>query len=200
MAIAYPLALPTVTGIASVDFTATNVGAQDRSPFTMAGGVQVYDGQLLKASLRIPPTRNREIAETWIAFLLSLRGIKGTFLLGDPNRPTLLGNAISCSVTGAVAASTVSATVPPGQTLFAGDYIQLGGGAGARLHKVLVDYVGTGAPTDLEIWPALRVAVTDQAAVLSDCVGVFRLDSINTSWSINSASAYGISFDAVEVV
>ena len=30
--------------------------------------------------------------------------------------------------------------------------------------------------------------------------GLFRLSSPMTSWSINNASTYGISFDAVEVI
>jgi hypothetical protein len=82
-------------------------------------------------------------------------------------------------------------------TLLAGDYIQLGSGSTAKLHQVLLDQDGNG---NLEIWPALRSNYTSATVTFNAPKGVFRLSNNVTSWSINNASTYGISFEAVEAV
>jgi hypothetical protein len=81
--------------------------------------------------------------------------------------------------------------------LLAGDYIQLGSGATATLYKVLEDKSGNGT---IEIWPALRSSVTGATVILTNTVGRFRLSSTQQSFSIDSASIYGISFDCVEAL
>lgn len=199
MAISYPVALPTHTGIAQIELRAVNAVAYSSSPFTFAGQAHAYPGQMWQAEVSLPPMHAAD-AEQWLGFLLSLRGQFGTFLLGDPLRTSLRGTATSCAVTGSAGDNTVSAVVPSGQTLLAGDYIQLGSGAGATLHKVLVDYTGTGSAADLEIWPALRVARSSATATLSNTKGVFRLSSNEQAWSINEASVYGITFAAREAI
>ena len=83
MAITYPLSLPTVTGIRAVDFRAVNAVAYSASPFTFSGQAHAYPGQMWTADITLPPMK-RSSAEEWNAFLLSLRGQSGTFLLGDP--------------------------------------------------------------------------------------------------------------------
>jgi len=88
------------------------------------------------------------------------------------------------------------------QVTKAGDYIQLGSGSTTTLHKVLadVDSDGTGQAT-FDIWPNVRRTVAnDEAVVVSNTKGHFRLSSSLSSWSINNSSVYGISFDAVEVI
>ena len=199
MAISYPLALPTVTRVRSIDLTAINAVAYSQSPFTFAGQAHAYQGQMWQADVSLPPMR-RTAAEQWIAFLLSLRGQYGTFLLGDPTCSNIRGTATSCSITGSSGANTVSATVPSGETLLAGDYIQLGGAGTATLHKVLVNYTGTGAAADLEIWPAIRTTHTASSATLSNAKGNFRLSSNQQNWSINEAAIYGITFGAMEAI
>ena len=86
--------------------------------------------------------------------------------------------------------------------LKAGDYIQLGSGATATLHKVLEDVAidGSGGAT-LNLWPGIRTAPSDNATVtVSAAKGVFRLAANETSWDINNASLYGITFGAVEAI
>ena len=200
MAIAYPISIPTGIGIAEIELRAINAVALSRSPFTFDSQAHAYPGQMWQADITIPQTNNIEVAEEWVAFLLSLRGQFGTFLLGDPLRTTLRGTATSCSVTGSSGDSTVSATVPNGQTLLRGDYIQLGSGATSTLHKVLVDYTGTGSASNLEIWPALRTDRSSATATLSNTKGVFRLSSNEQAWSINESNAYGITFGAMEAI
>lgn len=199
MAISYPLALPTVTRVRSIDLTAINAVAYSQSPFTFAGQAHAYQGQMWQADVSLPPMR-RTAAEQWIAFLLSLRGQYGTFLLGDPTCSSIRGTATSCSITGASGDNTVSATVPSGETLLAGDYIQLGSAGTATLHKVLVDYTGTGTAANLEIWPAIRTTHTASSTTLSNAKGNFRLSSNQQNWSINEAAIYGITFGAMEAI
>jgi hypothetical protein len=199
MALVYPLSLPTVTRVRSIDLTAINAVAYSQSPFTFAGQAHAYQGQMWQADVSLPAMR-RTAAEQWIAFLLSLRGQYGTFLLGDPTCSSIRGTATSCSITGSSGANTVSATVPSGETLLAGDYIQLGSAGTATLHKVLVNYTGTGAAADLEIWPAIRTTHTASSATLSNAKGNFRLSSNQQNWSINEAAIYGITFGAMEAI
>ena len=199
MAISYPLALPTHTGIAQIELRAVNAVAYSQSPFTFAGQAHAYQGQMWQADVSLPPM-HAEDAERWLGFLLSLRGRFGTFLLGDPLRTSLRGTATAATITGSAGDNTVSATVTAGQTLLVGDYIQLGSGSNATLHKVLVDYTGTGSATNLEIWPGLRTDRSAVSATLSNAKGVFRLTSNEQAWSINEASIYGITFGAMEAI
>ena len=199
MAISYPVALPTHTGIAQIELRAVNAVAYSQSPFTFAGQAHAYQGQMWQADVSLPPMHTAD-AEQWLGFLLSLRGRFGTFLLGDPLRTSLRGTATAATITGSAGDNTVSATVTAGQTLLAGDYIQLGSGSTATLHKVLVNYTGTGSATDLEIWPGLRVDRSSATATLTNTKGVFRLSSNEQAWSINEASIYGITFGAMEAI
>jgi len=199
MTISYPRTLPTHTGIAQIELRAVNAVAYSQSPFTFAGQAHAYQGQMWQADVTLPPMKTAD-AEQWLGFLLSLRGQYGTFLLGDPLRTSLRGTATSCSITGSSGDNTVSATVPVGETLLAGDYIQLGSASTATLHKVLVDYTGTGSAADLEIWPAIRTTHSASSATLSNAKGNFRLSTNEQAWSINEASIYGITFGAMEAI
>ena len=194
MAISYPLALPTSIGIAEITLSADNAVAISQSPFTFQQQIIRHPGQRWSASVSIPPVR-RDLAEPWVAFLLALNGPVGTFLLGDPNAKAPRGTATSATITGAAGAA--SPTITMTGTLLAGDYIQVGTGGAATLHKVLQDRTGTGT---IEIWPALRSSVTGATVTLTNTVGRFRLSGNLQSFSINNASIYGISFDCVEAV
>jgi hypothetical protein len=192
--ISYPVSTPTSIGIANIELSASNAVAVSRSPFTFSQQVHTYPGQMWSATVSIPPVR-KDLAEPWVAFLLSLRGQTGTFLLGDPNNTSPRGTATSATVTGT--ANSASLTVTMTGTLLAGDYIQLGSAADATLHKVLVDQNGNGT---LEVWPAIRKDRTAVAAVLTNAKGVFRLSSNQQSWSINDTSSYGIQFECMEAI
>lgn len=194
MAISYPISLPTHTGIAEVEFRATNAVAYSQSPFTFAGQSHAYGGQMWSADVSLPPMQ-RSDAERWVAWLVSLRGQFGTFLLGDPLSTSPRGTATSATVSGSAGDASVSVTMTG--TLLAGDYIQLGSSDGATLHKVLQDQNGSGT---LEIWPKLRTTRSSEAANLTSPQGKFRLSSNETSWSVNNASIYGISFSAMEAI
>lgn len=194
MAIVYPLSQPETIGIESIEIRAVNAVATSQSPFTYKQQIISHGGQKWEASVTIPSVR-KEYAAAWKSMLVSLKGQTGTFLLGDPDYATPRGTVTSCTLTGD--AGSEAPTVVMTGTLLAGDYIQLGGGASARLHMVLADRSGSGT---LDIWPALRFGYSGATVTFNNAKGVFRLSTNLTSWSINNSSAYGISFEAVEAI
>lgn len=200
MALNYPLSLPS-TNIMSVTFRARNAVAYSRSPFTYDGQVHAYSGQAWEADVTLPPMNNTE-AEAWVAFLISLRGQYGTFLMGDPLNTSLRGTASQVVVSGAAGESSLDVTMGLNTTVKAGDWLQLGSASDATLHKVLKDHTGNGGEqaNSLEIWPALRKARTGVTAIISDTVGVWRLNVNETEWSISDVARYGISFGCVEAI
>jgi len=94
MAITYPLALPSHTGRRSIELRATNAVAYSRSPFTFAGQAFAYPGQMWQADVTLPPMKRAD-AEQWVAWLVSLRGQLGTFLMGDLLGCTPRGTALA---------------------------------------------------------------------------------------------------------
>ena len=194
MPLSYPLATPTTIGIESIELRAVNAVAVSQSPFTFKQQVISHGGQKWEASVNIPSV-HRDKAAQWKAMLVGLKGQTGTFLLGDPDYATPQGTVSSCVASGSAGDDAVSVVMTG--TLKAGDYIQLGTGASAKLHQVLLDQDGDGS---LEIWPSLRTNYSNQSVVFNSPKGVFRLATNMTSWSINNASIYGISFEAVEAV
>jgi hypothetical protein len=148
-------------------------------------------------------------------------------LLGDPNAARPRGTISSATLTGTKGSS--SPNISSVGTLIAGDYIQLGTGENAKLHKVLQgapfwfmntghwntsglwvdDYSWALPPTlpqdfsyngTIEIWPSLRDDYTDEPVIFTNTAGLFRRSSSNQGYSINSSGKYNISFDCVEVV
>jgi len=210
MAITYPLSLPTTIGIGEIELRANNVVGVSQSPFTYKQQVVQHQGQRWEASVSIPPVR-KDLAEEWIAFLISLKGPVGTFYLGDPNMATprgtiLSGTTVTLDSAAAAGDETVALTKGAGpaksNVFLPGDYLQIGTGSGRTLHKVLntVDWDANGDGT-ADIWPHIRGTVSSGTSVVhQSTTGKFRLTSGLTSWSINNASTYGISFDAVEVI
>ena len=194
MAISYPLDTPTTIGFESIELRAVNATITSQSPFSYKQQVISHTGQRWEASISIPSVL-RDLAEPWAAFLTALKGQTGTFLLGDPLSATPRGTVSSCTLTGTAGDESVAVTMTG--SLLAGDYIQLGSGTTARLHKVLVDQTGSGT---LEIWPALRSTYTSATVTTTNTKGVFRLNQNMSSWQISNANSYGIAFEAVEAI
>ena len=194
MAISYPLDTPTTIGFESIELRAVNATITSQSPFSYKQQVISHTGQRWEASVSIPSVL-RDLAEPWAAFLTALKGQTGTFLLGDPLSATPRGTVSSCTLTGTAGDESVNVTMTG--SLLAGDYIQLGSGTTARLHKVLVDQTGSGT---LEIWPALRSTYSGATVTTTNAKGVFRLNQNMSSWQISNANSYGIAFEAVEAI
>lgn len=193
MAISFPLTMPTKCPM-SVEFHAIDAVAMDQSPFDFSQSVHHWGGEMWTADITLPPME-RAVAEDWNAFLLNLRGQYGTFLMGDPRGKNARGTATSATITGAIRSSSLSVTMTG--TLLAGDYIQLGTGLDATLHKVTQDQSGNGT---LEIYPALRKARTSVSATVSDAKGLFRLSTNDRFWTIDAMNKYGITIPAMEAI
>ena len=193
MAITYPRTLPTHTGIRSVTLRAVNVTAVSESVFTLRQQIFKHSGERWEAEVALPAMA-RAAAEQWLAWLLSMRGREGTFLLGDPLGGTPQGSAGGTPVVNGASQVGDSVSIDGCTTsetgwLKAGDYIQLGAGATA-----------TGQAT-LDIWPAITTAPGDGATVVtSSAKGVFRLAGSSTEWTSNEIAHYGIVFPAVQVI
>jgi hypothetical protein len=111
------------------------------SPFTYKQQIYNHTGQRWEAECQIPPLK-RDDAEEWIAWLLSMKGQGGTFLLGDPLGATARGTLGGTPVVNGAAQIGGSldidgCTVSVTNWLKAGDYIQLGSASTATLHKIL---------------------------------------------------------------
>jgi hypothetical protein len=152
----------------------------------------------------------RADAETWITFLMKLNGQYGTFLLGDPLGQTARGSASTQAGTPLVngpnqTGSTLSIDgLPLSVTgyLLAGDYIQIGSGATAKLYKIMTQVNSDASGTAIiDIWPDIRTSPADNDSIsVANTFGVFRLMNPEVSFSIDKASIYGITFSAVEAL
>ena len=206
MAISYPLTFPTITGVQAVTLRAVNQTALTMSPFTYKQQIYNHSGQRWEAEIQVPRMKY-EKAEVWISFLLSLNGMSGTFLMGDPMRKTTRGVLGGTPVVNGASQVGSSVSIDGCSTnitgwIKAGDYIQLGSASTATLHKVLQD-VNTNASgqATLDLWPSIRTAPADGATVVtSSCAGRFRLSSGQQEWSVDNALLYGITFAAVEAI
>lgn len=206
MAISYPRALPTHTGIRNITLRAVNVTAVSESVFTLRQQIYAHTGERWEAEITLPAMA-RASAEQWVAWLLSMRGREGTFLLGDPVGKTPRGSAGGTPLVngGSQTGDSISidgCTASQTGWLKAGDYIQLGSGASASLHKVLQDVNSSGAgQATLDVWPSIRNAPADNATVVtSTAQGVFRLSTSSTEWSINEIAHFGVVFPAVQAI
>lgn len=202
----YPISFPSHTGVRSIELRAINAVIYEMSPFTFTGQAQASSGQMWQADVSLPPMKRAD-AETWIAWLVSLRGQYGTFNMGDMSAASSRGaGGGTPRVNGA--SQTGEELIIDGCTanvtgwLKAGDYVQLGSAGTATLHKVLAD-VDTNASgqTTLSLWPHIRSAPIDDATVvISNTVGRWRLSTNETAWSVNEMAIYGITFSAMEAV
>lgn len=206
MAITFPIALPASPAPRAVRITQRSVVAVGASPFTLDEIVQAHPGQAWRLGVSLPPMKEN-LAEDFIAALLSLNGREGTFLYGDRTRAVPRGVATGTPLV-AGAAQTGASLATDGWTasqtgiLKAKDWLQLGSGATTRLHAVLadVDSDGAGAAT-IDIWPALRESPADGAPVtVNDTVGRWRLTAPGQEWGIDEALFYGLGFDANEAI
>ncbi len=200
MAIAYPISLPAAFKLARITIRQNGTVGESVSPFSAVQQLYEHPGQWWEAECRLPPMK-RDTAEEVVAALMSLRSKLGTFLMGDPAGATARGVGGGTPVVDGAGQSGHQLAVrglPLSTTgwLKAGDWLQLGSGSSARLHKVLVqvDSDGAGEAT-LDIWPRLREAPADGATVtIASCKGVWQLSSNTFEYAIEPATIYGIAF------
>jgi len=206
MTITYPLTLPTSNSsdIAEVTFTMRNVVGLSESPFSYIQQTYLHAGARWEMYVRLNPLE-RAGAAAWRAWLASLRGRYGTFLMGDPTGAQARGapkNAIvansgqSGSVLSIVSSASVAGFFLPG------DYVQLGVAGSARLHRVLSTVTTSSNGFGLiDIWPPLRsIPSSGDTVVVQSTVGVWRLAANDVTEALVSPGLYQLEFSGVEAL
>jgi len=174
------------------------------SPLTLQQQVYQYDGARWEMDITLPPLTYVE-ARQWEAFILSLRGMSGTFIMGNPLHDAPQGTATTALLQGQAVVRSTSINVDgasSGQTLKAGDYFQLGSGADAHIHQIVQDatFDGLGQAT-LDVEPPLRKTYANNTALdLTFPKGVWRLSSNDIGWSVDQASLHGFTIPCVEAL
>lgn len=199
----YPLTLPTATGIQTQRFALTRIVGVSQSPFTRQEQVIQHQGEYWSATVQLPPML-KDNASQWLAFLLQLRGRRGTFKLGDQDRKTIQGVA-----TGTIRVNGASQTgnqialdgfaVSTNNVFKAGDYIQIN----SYLYMVTEDVNSNGSgEADVKIEPSLRSGLEtiadNDTVIYTNTTTLMRLDSNEVAWDTDQVSKYGISFACSE--
>jgi len=189
MAITYPLTVPDGY-IQSYHIDAQVNSTEVRSIFTSAQSTYLWGSGLWVGHIDLRPMRGADAA-TWQAFIMSLQGQTGTFLLGDPLKATPLGAGGGSPVVDGADQSGAELAIsgaPASVTgwLKAGDHIQVGTGATTHLHAVLKDVNtnGSGGAT-IDVWPALRGAPANGGAVvINSPKGIWRMTDRTNGWAV----------------
>ena len=200
----YPLSYPTSPNYSQSRFQLMRRTGITQSPFTGTQQTFSYEKfSMWQATLTLPPMKRVQAAK-WQAFFLKLRGRVGTFELGDPDASSPQGavaGTIRINNSGGYSAG-VSTIATDGYTnsdstvvFKAGDYIQVG----TTLHLIVNDATCSSGAANLDIEPALKGSVSDDATITyTNPKGVFRLDEDVSGWEANAASTYGFTFSASE--
>lgn len=207
MSITYPISLPTTPGYKMVKASTFNAVAAVISPFSLTTQVQKWPGELLTFEIQLPPMAVA-LAQPWIGALGALKGQYGTCLFYDHSYQGALGVATGTPLVSGTNNARAEFLNTKGWThgvtgiLKAGDRISIGSGVTTRMYIVLTDANSDGSGNaTLDIFPNLRETLSDGAAIdLTNPQGTFRLLSNTTSWSVDQAKTYGISFSLVEAI
>lgn len=201
----YPINMPTSNKIESIVLSMEFVNAVSKSPFSLVNQVYDWGGMAWKIDATLPIMK-RDVAEEWIAFALSLRGRKGTFLAGDPSGGTprgVGGGTPLVKGAGQTGSLLLIDGCPLSTTgwLKKGDYFQLGTGISSRLYKLISDANTNGSgEVTLEFVPTIRGYILDNEVVtITNAKGVFRMDSNTVPWTADGKDKiYRYSFSAME--
>lgn len=204
MTISYPLALPTSVSTRRVTFKKRSSVGVAQSPWDYSMQTQQHAGQAWMATLEFPPLTEEQAADLE-SFILSLNGMEGTFLLGDPLRTAPRGIATGTPLVKG-ASQTGQSLLTDGWTanttgiLLRGDYIQIQN----RLYRTLQDVNSDGSTNaTIDIFPRLRESPADNDSILLNrCVGTFRLADNENSILDIGLDRYnsGFSFSAIEAL
>lgn len=201
MALSFPLTFPS-SGVTEIEIRMINAVASTRSPTSGQQYYQQHSAQYWEADIKCPKM-DRATAAEWQAFLASLQGRYGTFLMGEPEAATARGVATGTPlVNGASQTGNVLVTdgwtISTNNILRQGDFIQIG----THMYMILKDVNSDGSGNaTLDVWPNLRSDVTDNAAItVSNPKCIWRLDTNTVSWRTDIYGYYTVEFSAVEGV
>ncbi len=187
---------PTTPVFNSVGFNSVNYNLSSTS---VSGRTQVRNigGQRFEFSASYPSLTRTEFAPV-MAFIMSQRGMAETFNIVLPEISSKSGDAtgsVLTSASEAIGQTTISVDGFTG-TLKAGDMIKFDNHS--KVYMVVSDLTGAG---DLQIQPALRVAVSDNTVVTYDNVPfTVRLNNDVQEYTLGLASLVDYEVDFIEAV
>lgn len=187
---------PTSPVFNSVGFNSVNYNLSSTS---VSGRTQVRNigGQRFEFSASYPSLTRAEFAPV-MAFIMSQRGMAETFNIVLPEISYKSGDAtgsVLTSASEAIGQKTISVDGFTG-TLKAGDMIKFDNHS--KVYMVVSDLTGAG---DLQIQPALRVAVSDNTVVIYDNVPfTVRLNNDVQEYTLGLASLVDYEVDFIEAV
>lgn len=173
MTISFPRVFPSHKNPVSVTFRSHKVVGVSTAPFSLVSQTQEFQGERWEGEVSLT-AMVRADAAPWIAWLRSLRGPVGSFLLGDPSCATSRGSAAATPGTPqvdgihAIRSRTLAIKTVRGNVtgyLKAADHIALGTGSSRRMYEVLQDVDLTSGDATIDIWPALRTSLADSATI-----------------------------------
>jgi len=213
--ITYPVLPPAISGIGPSDFNmalSIKVG-ESVSDFTGAEQEFAWPGDMFTIDATMPPMLAAQ-GEQWMAWIDSLFGKYGYFLMPDYNRLTPQGPMSGAPVVnGANAAGSNTLNIRGAAAsvtnwALAGDYLQITAFNSAlgfnvqRLYRILqnASSLGSGDVTAY-IRPSLREPLSDGTAIVTaNCAGTFRLASNKSSRPVDKNRVYTIKFTAREAL
>jgi hypothetical protein len=197
------VALPsTPAAPASLQFSPIDLVAVSTAIFTGQQQLQDWQAAYLEAVATYPPMTHVQ-AQSWIAFLLALRGQLGVFQLADPLAMVPQGTALgSPQVNGSLQTgfSLLTKGWAPSSSglLQPGDFLQIG----YRLYRNLAPLNSDGAGhATASIWPQLRESPTDGDSIVTSATqGLWCLKSNTRSWSVDDMRTYGFQLEIREAI
>lgn len=205
MPITYPIDFPTTFGATQASIDLIKAVAVSESEFSYSQQVQEHPGEAWEMSISLE-LLNRDQAEEYNAFILKLAGRVGTFTMGVPGSETPRGVATGTPLVKGTSQTgrdlIIDGMTPSTVGIFkAGDFIQLGSGSNTRLYKILddADTDGAGEVTVLLAPKIVTAPADNDAVIVSNAKGLFRLRSNATPVSISAPNQHSLSFNAREV-
>lgn len=207
MAITYPLSLPTGLKFAARNWRNVDITSDVVSPYTGQSQVISYPGQWVEVTLTLIAAKRAE-GQDWKGWLTSLKGHVGTFLLGDPLRPTPLGSAsvapgVPLVMGGAQTGNTLIFDGAPNNAVNyfkRGDLFNIGTGSATQLYEAQKDVSADafGVAT-VDVWPNLRSSPANNAPlIVTGAKGLFYRMAGATDWQVDGDNLSRLTFDAKE--
>lgn len=204
MAITYPISLPSAPGYRRVSIQPRSAVGIYASPFTYQQQTYAHQGQMWTGEFELPPMSRAEAAP-WVAALVSLNGVEGTFYFGDPSWTSAQGIATGTPVIKGAAETGYDIDTDgwtAGQTgiMKAGDWVQIGATTASKLFMVMADANSDGSGNaTLTLWPRVRTAFADNTALtVTSPKGIWRL-AAPIPWAISTDNLVaGITVQFVE--
>jgi hypothetical protein len=206
MTISYPVSVPNQADIAEMTLVMENRVGISESPFTFEQQVFQHQGQRWGITVTLNPLSRLRAAE-WRAWLTSLMGAYGTFLMGDPLgvQPSGSGGGTPKVRVGSQSGNALdiyAASTSVNSWLLPGDYLQVGSQSTAHFHRVLsrVTTNASGAAL-IDVWPRVRSFPTSGSSVfVQSTVGLWRLVPDSQAEVLITPNNVQLSFSAKEAL